>query len=81
MYVYNPTPSVYREVARVFLSHATWKKSMRVSVMKKDDHGHYQIVTPMRMLIEYMPGMVKIFYSLLCSVSMSTLYVAVMCTY
>ena len=63
--VYDPALSLYRDVAIAFLSHVTWKKSMRVSVMKKDDHGRNQIVTPMRMLIEHMPGMIKCFCLLL----------------
>ena len=83
MYVYDPSPSVYRDVAMAFLSHTTWKKSMRVSVMKKDNHGRNQIVTPMRMLIEYMPGAVKSFYLLYiilvwCEYQHTP---AVMCTY
>ena len=42
----------YRSVATAFISDdKTWRKSMRLAV-KEDDH----ILTPMRMLIEHMPG-------------------------
>ena len=68
-----------RDVAIAFLSHPeTWEKFMRVSVKKKVDHDRDLIVTPMRMLIEHMPSMVKCFY--VTSTSFSCVCFCILCT-
>ena len=48
---------LYRDVATAILSHHRWKDTMRLTVSREDKkRGKTHIITPMRMLIQTMPG-------------------------
>ena len=48
----------YREVAAAIVQHPYWKQMMRMS-LTEETKKNTMILTPMRMLIESMPGTIK----------------------
>ena len=46
---------IYRNTAIAILSHKNWKDALRVCI-QKEGRGSRNVISPMRMLVEHMPG-------------------------